>query len=584
MPCAPETATTSFLGSPRVLDLIKRGPWGVARRRFARHCRCACAAVLAACSGGDSTTAPAGPTTPPSLVGPLASLSVTPSASSLVAGETFRLSVIGKDSAGRTVGIDEKLIRCSVTQGGPESTLAYTFPNGPGQINVPGNYTLTVSYGRVSTSIPLPVVPGTVDNVKSTLDATWSTTTLGAIVFVATIRNQYGVVIPGITAAEIAFAGGTGGMTSVTCATGVCKSQYTPAAARGKETVLVTVRGNALQSKALLTFRDPVQFTTVTVGASHSCGLSTSGEAFCWGDNSFGQLGDSSTVSSASPVPVANGLRFRAIAAGDNHTCGATSDGHAYCWGAGTAGQLGGYVYADRSAPMPVAEISDFSRLVAGTDQTCGQTASGLAYCWGSHLAQAPAARGNVLTALVAHGNWTCGTRADSATVCWAGNGLLTAGTPVAAPAFASISIGGTGGCGLTSTGLFHCWNFADKLVAGQFPTSQVFPSLAFSRIVAGIDSYCGVTADNRIGCWGTDHGQFGDFVRITGDVFPAGAAPSQVLGSTIAASTSHMCGLTATGDGMCWGVGSAGQIGDRFFSTRNVPTKVNASVSVQIR
>jgi alpha-tubulin suppressor-like RCC1 family protein len=50
----------------------------------------------------------------------------------------------------------------------------------------------------------------------------------------------------------------------------------------------------------------PAAFTMVAPGASHICGLSLSGEAYCWGHNADGQLGTGDTASASVPVRVAN--------------------------------------------------------------------------------------------------------------------------------------------------------------------------------------------------------------------------------------------------------------------------------------
>ena len=73
--------------------------------------------------------------------------------------------------------------------------------------------------------------------------------------------------------------------------------------------------------------------TAVTVGTVHVCGLTSGGEAYCWGWNRDGQLGDSTTTSRAVPVRVTGGKTFAALAAGGAHTCGLTDDGTAWCWG-----------------------------------------------------------------------------------------------------------------------------------------------------------------------------------------------------------------------------------------------------------
>src|SRR5262249_23244274 len=89
---------------------------------------------------------------------------------------------------------------------------------------------------------------------------------------------------------------------------------------------------------------------SVTTGWAHSCGLTPAGVAYCWGDGTFGELGNglmsTCVVAGASgiclgPVPVAGNLRFVALAAGSAHTCGLTTNGQLYCWGLDDGGQLG---------------------------------------------------------------------------------------------------------------------------------------------------------------------------------------------------------------------------------------------------
>jgi len=71
----------------------------------------------------------------------------------------------------------------------------------------------------------------------------------------------------------------------------------------------------------------------VSAGGAHTCGVMTSGAAFCWGAGASGRLGSGSTDDESSPVAVAGGMTFSSISAGDFHTCGVTTSGAAFCWG-----------------------------------------------------------------------------------------------------------------------------------------------------------------------------------------------------------------------------------------------------------
>jgi alpha-tubulin suppressor-like RCC1 family protein len=125
-------------------------------------------------------------------------------------------------------------------------------------------------------------------------------------------------------------------------------------------------------------------FVAVNCGA-HSCALTAAGQAYCWGANSYGQLGDGTTVDSRVPVAVTGSLTFKSIAVGGVHTCGLTTGGLVYCWGWNDRGTLGDGTFAERHAPTKVVGSVTFEQLEASANLTCGRTAVGSIYCWGNN-------------------------------------------------------------------------------------------------------------------------------------------------------------------------------------------------------
>ena len=131
----------------------------------------------------------------------------------------------------------------------------------------------------------------------------------------------------------------------------------------------------------------PLPLTQVAAGGNHSCGIVAGGAAWCWGDNTNGQLGTTAPGGpSAFPRPVVGGLAFISVSVGRAHSCGLLAGGQAYCWGDDGEGQLGRGV-GSGTAATPVAVVGglSFVQLSAGRDHTCAITAAGTAYCWGSN-------------------------------------------------------------------------------------------------------------------------------------------------------------------------------------------------------
>ena len=83
-------------------------------------------------------------------------------------------------------------------------------------------------------------------------------------------------------------------------------------------------------------------FASLSVGNRHNCALTAGGAAYCWGDNTDGLLGNGGSAGvSTTPVAVLGGLTFASVSAGRFHTCGVTTNGAAYCWGNNRSNTLG---------------------------------------------------------------------------------------------------------------------------------------------------------------------------------------------------------------------------------------------------
>jgi hypothetical protein len=122
----------------------------------------------------------------------------------------------------------------------------------------------------------------------------------------------------------------------------------------------------------------------IATGGRHTCAVLQSGELRCWGSNDRGQLGTEGPAISRSPTPVKNLQAAGWLVAGDAHTCAVTSEA-TWCWGMGQAGRLGNGSEEDQPVPVQVSGVVGVTSLSAGFDHTCAISGGpALPKCWGN--------------------------------------------------------------------------------------------------------------------------------------------------------------------------------------------------------
>ena len=314
-------------------------------------------------------------------------------------------------------------------------------------------------------------------------------------------------------------------------------------------------------------------------GAFHSCAfIDVDNQPYCWGRNNYGQIGDNTVTTRTSPVTVLtsgalSGKTITAVSAGYYHTC-AIADGQAYCWGRNTYGALGDGTTSTKAAPVAVSTSGVLSgktvtEIAAGYYHTCA-IADGQAYCWGYNgtgglgdgtttqstvpvaVSTSGVLSGKTVTEISVSNQITCAL-ADGQAYCWGRN------------TYGALGDGST----------------TNSSVPVAVSTSGVLSGKTVTAISAGELGTCAV-ANSAAYCWGYNaYGQIGNGTSGNNYTSPVAVSTSGVLsGKTvtgIAIRLYHTCAV-ASGGAYCWGWNNYGQLGDGTTTDRTSPVAVSTS------
>jgi alpha-tubulin suppressor-like RCC1 family protein len=309
-----------------------------------------------------------------------------------------------------------------------------------------------------------------------------------------------------------------------------------------------------------------LRFRHVSAGYEHTCGLTTDDRVYCWGLNFFGQLGNGTEGSDhfqvSTPAEVLGGRRFRQVRAGYSHTCAITTSAVAFCWGENIYGQIGdGTSGVNRPAPVRVLGSQEWAQLSGGGEHTCGVTKTDQLFCWGwnehGQLGNAtttnrtrpiPVSGGRAFRQVEAGGEHSCAVTTGDLAFCWGlnfqgalGDGTtaerLTPGAVAGSRRFAHVSAGAYHACGVTLSGRGFCWGLngsgqvGDGTFGNRFTPKSLAVPLELRQVMASNMAHtCGITTSNRAYCWGTG-GLLGDGT-LTRRAFPVAVLGPAAEGS----------------------------------------------------
>jgi alpha-tubulin suppressor-like RCC1 family protein len=348
------------------------------------------------------------------------------------------------------------------------------------------------------------------------------------------------------------------------------------------------------------------------------------GEAWCWGDNRWGQLGQATQTLEPQPRITAGATVFTDLRLGVDHACGLDKTGTMWCWGSTELGQASGKyagslmplvpcspsptLECDVGAPEQMMFFTMTTEIALGAYHTCamhsGATGNVIS-CWGDDSYQQlltgngprerdipPPAAATWQHLIETPGRGQCAL-ANQTTVkaeCWglvAGMQYGSSTAVGAAPDFdtaVSLALGYTSdhntayACVLDQAHGVKCdgddteYSYGDDLTVSpgaltDVPTQDGLYSDLESDYSSG--SMCGIVAtDGSIACWGADIAGVTGLAPVTGTYT---TTPNPIAGlsgcTSLAVGGAHACAV-CNGDLSCWGDNSVGQLGIGMLDT----------------
>lgn len=308
-------------------------------------------------------------------------------------------------------------------------------------------------------------------------------------------------------------------------------------------------RGDRTRPEQVEPNRAGLRWVDVSTSGSHTCGITDRDHLYCWGLNSAGMLGNGSTSQQLRPAFVRGNL-WRDVSAGWFSTCGVTKSGGLYCWGDGGKHRLGNGSTANRLTPHPVDSATDWASVEVGGEHACAVKRNGTAWCWGDNL-------------FAQLGDGTVRTRARPV--------RLATGT------YSEVDVSWMHTCGVRTDGRTMCWgyNTNGQLGVGNYnyrPTpTEVRGGGSWAGIGVADSSTCARRSDGKLFCWGDN--AWGQLATGSRTRSPVPVTATNMGGwLSFDGGWQHMCGTRTDGALYCWGASDRGQLGDGGPLSRTTP------------
>ena len=360
-----------------------------------------------------------------------------------------------------------------------------------------------------------------------------------------------------------------------------------------------------------------IKFSQISGGKDYNTGFSlavgSDGNAYAWGDNKYGQLGDGTTIQRTTPVMVKKpdhktypdlpaDFTYVQVSAGGQHSLAVGSDGYAYAWGHNGFGQLGNdsipmgqfnsnakclvpVRVRDPDSPTDTSKGLKATQVSAGYDHSLATGNNGNTYAWGDNK----------------YGQLGDGTTIQRATPVMAK--IPDQKTYADLPGnftYVQVSAGGDHSLAVGSDGHAYAWgyNYYGQLGSNTSDNHSSIPvrvrdpdsptdtskGLKATQVSGGQEHSLAVGSNGHAYAWGLNsYGQLGDNTRnnrtIPVKVFDSNQSTSsadhRLNAVLVSGGWRHSLAISTDGNANTWGENRYGQLGDDSRNDSNVPVSV---------
>ncbi|MFP5042853.1 IPT/TIG domain-containing protein [Parasediminibacterium sp. JCM 36343] len=350
----------------------------------------------------------------------------------------------------------------------------------------------------------------------------------------------------------------------------------------------------------------------ISTGYYHSVGIKTDGSLWAWGNNTYGQLGDGTTINRTNPVRIGTDTKWQSISLGNVHTIAMKADGTLWAWGFNGSGQLGDGSTNNSTSPIQIGTAKDWQDISTGNVNNMAIKTDGTLWAWGHNSggqlgngttdnATSPIQIGNANNwqSVSAGGNHTVSIKKDGSLWAWGFNGNGQLGNGTTADEYSPVQIGTANNWQLVSAGENHtmaikadsslwAWGYnglgelGDGTTTNADSPKQIGTATNWQFINAKYEQTFALNSNGSLWGWGNNNeGELGDGTAINR------TSPVQIVSTNnwqfVSPGYNHTIAIETDGSLWAWGWNDHGQLGDGTTTNSKSPVSIGCPITLKL-